>query len=109
MQIRLEAEVRRLQENTGGRVTTNSLSAQRTQVLSNTEGRVSLQCFCLSHFHSFYIVCLVGLLLAAHPYQHAPGKADATEVLGPHWGIFHMGMSFRASVTPEGYLHSAGG
>lgn len=109
VQIRLEAEVRRLQENTGGRVATNSLSAQRKRVLSNTEGRVSLQPFYLSGFHSFYIVCLVGLLLAAHPYQHTPGRADAAGVLGPHWGIFHMGLSFGASMTPAGYLHPAGG
>lgn len=87
----------------------NSLSAQRARVLSNTEGRVSLQHFYLSHFHSFYFVGLTGLLLAAHPYQHVPGKADATGVLSPHWGIFHMGLSFRESMTPAGYLHPTGG
>lgn len=101
VQIRLEAEVRRLQENTGGRFTTNSLSPQRMHVLSNTEGRISLQHFYLSHFHSFCIVCLVGLLLATRPYYpcHTPGKEDTTGVLGPHWVIFHMGLSFRVSVT----------
>lgn len=56
-EVRLQTEVRRLQKNTEGRVTSNSLSAQRAPVLSNTEGRVSL-CFYLSHFHSFYIVSL---------------------------------------------------
>lgn len=103
VQIRLQTEVRRLQKNTEGRVTPNSLSAQRTQVLSNTESRVSL-CFYLSHFHSFYIVYL-GCSLST-PLSACLREGRCHRVVRSSLVHLHMGLSFRKSMSSAGCLHT---